>query len=204
MGKSARLKKQNHPTSRAVPAGLLPARPSLEVRARHIKLATSLVDLGVEFRPWQDEDTRAIVQLVRSHILGSEQSKLEDGSGVIVARDINQKVIGCAVLGLGVDDNSVLLMKLTSIVVVPEWRGKGLGTVMLGVIPQIVPDRPGTDLSKSPLIVYGSCSIEGQLFYQRAGFNVQEPGLPLQLPFGNGATMHNTNTEYPCWFWKVI
>lgn len=205
MSKGARLKRMAQQKPKQSPVlGSLSAWAPKDVRARHLDLAQQLVHLGVEFRHAREDEKETVRSLVRSHIKGSEQTTFAEESGFLVALDTSQQIIGCTVVGLGVDDHKVLMMKLTSLVVVPEWRGKGLGTVLVGMLHQVIQNLPGVDLTTSPLIIYGSCSVEGKVFYRRAGFDVLEPGQPLMVPFGNMGIMHNQNVEYPCWFSKIV
>jgi GNAT superfamily N-acetyltransferase len=82
---------------------------------------------------------------------------------------------------------------LTNLVVEPSWRGKGVGVVLLGVIPQLLQTS----------LTFGTCAPDTAAFHQRAGFTVLDPGEPFPFPFSKQATIiTNSNPTYTCWFYR--
>jgi len=71
-----------------------------------------------------------------------------------------------------------------------KWERRGLATVLLGMIPQLVPVS----------FIFGGCSPDAAEFYQRAGFDVLAAGEPLPTPFGR--SLASSNPFYPSWFFR--
>jgi GNAT superfamily N-acetyltransferase len=123
----------------------------------------------------------------------------------MVALDSHGEVIGCATLGLSTDADGALAGWLGRLVVAPQWRNQGIGTILVGMVPKFIVSTSGVNVASAPsFTIFGSCSTAGRSFYNRAGYKVFDAGTPLRLPFGNRATLHNNNAAYPCWFTKTI
>jgi GNAT superfamily N-acetyltransferase len=113
----------------------------------------------------------------------------------VVTRDAEGQLIGALVAGaLSFEADKVVLL-VRHLVVEPSWRGRGVGVVQLGVLPQV--------LGRQPDLVIGNCEQDAAGFYQRAGFTVLEPGVPLPFPFGRQPMVQLTNEHYPCWFFRT-
>lgn len=205
MGRRAQQKrqaKQKTQVKRVVDLGASNKRfggwPQEQVRSRHMKLATSLMQRGVDFQAMTNEHFPEAESLVRANILGSETFTINPEAGGMVATDKDGNIIGVAVVSAGVDKAQTMWLSLTHLVVVTSWRGQGVGTVMVNLIHQLVPTQYGT------AYLTGACSEEGREFYHRAGFEVLDEDEPLFIPFGNRAAIVNSNRNYPYQFKKTL
>lgn len=172
------------------PGILLMGHEPDQVMTVHLKRARPLVDAGFVFTTMRSEDRTVVQALITDHIAG--QRLLEEDDGAIVARH-GERVVGALVVGVVTFDEKKVAFVRT-LVVEEAQRGQGLGQVLLGLLPQLMED--GLDLS------VGNCAEEGAGLYQRAGFTVLQPGVPLPFPFGEGALMQLSNEDYPCWFYR--
>lgn len=147
--------------------------------------ALKLHTAGVVFSPYKPADKHEVEALVSSTIADSEDFAIISGEmGGIVARDRGDLV---ATLMLTVAEfDGALLVTIRDLATSPQHRGRGLGTVMLGLIWQITHDGFG----RLPDATAGNCSLETARFYQRAGFTVLQPGIimpasaTLPVPLG--------------------
>ncbi|UZG60397.1 GNAT family N-acetyltransferase [Rhodococcus opacus] len=156
--------------------------------------AQRLVDAGVEFRGIDRIDIPTVTALVRKHITGVPDFQMHDSEGGGVAISPAGEIIGAVVIG-GATFETGRVTFLRDIVVVPEWRGRGLGTVLLNQIPK---------LFAADLIV-GNCAPSAARLYANAGFTVLRPKVPL--PFPMARTPHAIvfdNDVYPCAIYREI
>ncbi|MGP5484912.1 GNAT family N-acetyltransferase [Brachybacterium alimentarium] len=80
--------------------------------------------------------------------------------------------------------------------VAPDWRHHGIGTVLLCIM-----DQHGVPGDVTRRVFFGGCAPEEARFYQRAGFDVLQPGTPVPGEvLGSGVDFANINAEYPCCF----
>lgn len=80
----------------------------------------------------------------------------------------------------------------------PDWRGCGVGYVLMGLLPQLVEDLAG-DVASTRTI--GNCAPAQAGFYQRLGFRVEQPGHHLDLVrFMGSMGALPDDTAQPCWF----
>lgn len=168
--------------------------PENRVRDRYLALAQPVVDAGLEFRAFAAEDRPEIVQLLSERIASDDAFTLATHAGGIKAT-LNGKLAGVIALeGLEVPGDGIAA-RVTAIAVTPAWEGRGLGTVLLGMAPQIV------DGIK---FVYGGCAADAAVFYQRAGYDVLQPGEALPFNLGDGLRLKSSNPHYPCWFIRTL
>lgn len=164
--------------------------PTAKVAARHRDYATTLIDAGVIFEKVEDEDRTGVEDLVNARLFFDGPYSMATLAGGILATH-GQSVAGAVVVEAAKFDNRVSLC-VTALAVTPEWEGKGLGTVLLGMAPQLVPAH----------FVFGGCAPDAARFYQRAGFDVLAAGELLPFPFGGGGLIGSTNRHYPAWFFR--
>lgn len=168
-----------------------------KARTRHLKYAHPLVEAGVTFRGMKHSERERTQQIVRAHVPGVEEFTLvKEGRhrGAVLAEDHDQQVIGVLALEAA-DIEGVPIAMINAVVTLPEHRGRGIGTVLLGVMDQLLIPQVGS----APELVAGNCAPEDARFYQRAGFTVLQPGEVL--PFGRGVQVRE-ESEYPCWFYR--
>ena len=80
----------------------------------------------------------------------------------------------------------------------PDWRGRGVGYVLMGLLPELVENLAGNVDSTRTI---GNCAPEQAEYYQRLGFRVEQPGHQLDLIRFTGAMgALPDDAEQPCWF----
>lgn len=190
-------------SERLLPASTATLRSSPNFAERHVERATELVSQGITFRrPNSPKEETAGTALIHQHIADASSFSLHKDAGMLLAFDANQQVISVAVCGLGVFDNGEsLMLTINHLVVEPRSRGKGLGTVMVGMVSQLVP--PAAKQHASRILINGICATNGRTLYQNAGFTVLPVNTPLLIPFAGGKRIANSNTRYPHWFYMM-
>ena len=164
-----------------------------KAQQRHLRYARELVAGGVTFRRIEPTDRIQVRTMVRAYVAGAHGFEFDEDAGGLVAVDGADVVIGALVVNAA-DFNSQIAVFVRFLVVEPTWRGRGVGVVMVGMIPQI--------LGGQPSVTVGNCAARDARFYQRAGFSVLDSGQRLPFPLGNQALMSNTSTSQPCWFFR--
>ena len=108
---------------------------------------------------------------------------------------LNGQLAGAIVLeGLEVPGDGIAV-RVTAIAVAPTWEGRGLGTVLLGMVPSFAPRIK---------FIYGGCATDAAAFYQRGGYDVLQPGESLPFNLGDGLNLKSSNLHYPCWFIRTL
>lgn len=175
--------------STAGPRLLRKGWPSGKVQERYTKSAESLIGQGVEFYGIQPDSAAAVETLVNKRVEFDSPYTMDSNAGGLRA-DLGGRTIGVMVLeGIEVPDDGIAV-RVTAVAVEPDWEDRGVGSVLLGMIPLLV----------QPRLVYGGCDVGGAAFYQRAGFDVLAEGEMLHLPMGKGAAFKSSNVHYPHWF----
>ncbi|WP_082965402.1 GNAT family N-acetyltransferase [Gordonia sp. 852002-51296_SCH5728562-b] len=142
----------------------------------------------------QQSDVEALVR-ENIHGVGSTWT-MPEGDGCAVALAQDGTIAGCLVMGLGqVGDDFLAIIQ--HLVVDPEFRGRGIGTVLLGIAPQLVRQFNGGATAHW----LGQCEESMRSFYAAAGFTALQPDEPISLPFAKGL-VGNGNPEYNCWFYS--
>lgn len=169
------------------------------VRDRHLRYARALVDDHVTFRDDVVATDPRVLALIRSEVRGSAQFDPRDPTATITALSVEDDVIGACVVGVhllsGAPEPWVYVWQVA---VDPGWRMRGIGTVLLTMLPQVVagsaPDLPRLQGT------YGACAPADARFYQRAGFDVLQPGLPLSLLIaGTKPVVVHSRADHSCW-----
>lgn len=98
----------------------------------------------------------------------------------ITALSVADEVIGACVAGVHLlSDAPEPWVYVWQLAVDPGSRMRGIGTVLLTMLPEAVadvaPDLPRVQGT------YGACAPADASFYQRAGFDVLQPGAPLSF-----------------------
>lgn len=163
----------------------------IKIYRRYVR---ALGKVGVTFRDIDRPDILTVTAMVREHITGVPDFDMSEEEGWAVAIGPDGEVIGSVVIG-GATFQRGKVAFLRNIVVLPEWRGRGVATVLLNLIPAIFP---------ADLIV-GNCAASAAPLYANSGFTVLQPGVPL--PFDVGARPHSIgfdNDVYPCGIYREL
>lgn len=109
-----------------------------------------------------------------------------------MAFDAEREVIGALVL-TAADFDGKCVMLLDAISVTPEWRGKGVGTVMLLAAQQLLPAQV--------FFAAGHCDPSVAGFFAQAGYTVLRPGENLILPVGDEPGLIDIGSDH-AWFYR--
>ena len=189
--------RKSRQTRQGKPAGTSAIKegwPQARVFERHLRYAQALVDDGFEFRPMDTSEDETVTGLIRATVPGAGSFTFDTHSGGIVALTSDQSIAGALVTG-AVQFAEGPAAILRYLAVEPDWRGHGIGVVLLGILPQLFTDQP-------LVLTFGNCAPTEATYYQRGGFTVLPPGLPLPMPVGNHALLANTSQHQPCWFYR--
>lgn len=173
---------------------LLRARWSEDrVRERHTGFANDLVEQGYTFLPIKTPDRAAVETLVNDRLVFDNVYAMAEAAGGIRAVSAAGELAGAIVLeGMSFPDG--LAMRVTAIAVEPRHERRGIGTVLLGMAPQLA----------TPTFIYGGCAASEATFYQRAGFDVLQAGAALPFTLGGGLNLKSSNVHYPHWFIRWV
>lgn len=169
-----------------------------------VRLATPLVAKGIEFRgfPTPDVNTAQVAAFNAAHIAGPTTGGNLQG---VAALDPEGDVIGAVTLEPALvtmphdPADQLLLAHIRYVAVAPQWRRQGIATVLLCIM-----DQQGIPETVTRRLFLGGCAPTEARFYQRAGFDVLQPGavIPPEL-LGAEEGFVNTNADYPCWFLRT-
>lgn len=178
------------PSPENFPSVLMGGAEAIDVMYAHHARATALTKLGVTFT--QD----ALSHLPEVNVLlqnaGYTVVAPDDTRGTVVAFDPDGEVIGALVL-TGADFDGKCVMFLDAISVAPEWRGKGIGTVLLLAAQQLLPAKV--------FFAAGHCDPSLAGFFAQAGYTVLHPGENLILPIGDDPGLFDVGAEH-AWFYR--
>jgi GNAT superfamily N-acetyltransferase len=166
------------------------------VTERYLRYARPLVEAEVGFQKLERRDHAAVERLVRTEVPAMEDFAVSSvWSGGVTAHAKDEDLVGTIVVtGMSHGDRAAMMVE--AIAVEPAWRGRGIGVVLLGVLPLVLP-------SQHVEFYYGMCNPREARFYQRAGYTVLEPGMALPFPIGEDPPAFvNTTTTHPCWFYR--
>ncbi|WP_166996965.1 GNAT family N-acetyltransferase [Paramicrobacterium fandaimingii] len=180
----------DRPNPRHFPDVAVGAVEAIQVMKEHRKRALALTRLGVTFshdpRPHLVE-INALLPLAGRTVL-----KDDDERGTIIAIHPRDGLIGTMVL-TGVEVGGKCVMFIDAIAVTPEWRNRGIGSVMLLLAQQILPARVS--------FAAGHCEPKLAGFFSQAGYTVLRAGVKMILPFGDGPEIIDVGTEHS-WFYR--
>lgn len=171
------------------------ASPGPKVRRRHLKYALRAEHAGIQFEYGPQFDS-VIEQLVRDHIVGMSADWTMAPQAGAIAATRDDSVLGGLIFGLAAFDDDFLAV-VQHLVVAPKSRGQGIGSLLLGVAPQLTEKHT----KGRPTWWIGQCEDKAAGYYQAAGFSVLAPREPLNLPVGRDALVTNANNHYNCWFY---
>lgn len=177
-----------------MPSLLRAAWPQARVDQRYLQYATTLVAAGLEFRAIRGTDKSATEDLMNERLYFDRPYKMGNGSGGLLVT-AEEEIIAGMVLDVQEGQEAEFAVRVTTVAVTPEWERRGVGTVLLGMIHQIV---------AVPKLIYGGCEPHAASFYQRAGFDVLREGELLPFTLGGGMLLAATNPHYPCWFVRYL
>lgn len=170
------------------PALLRKGWPDHRVQEKFHAYARAAIASGLDFSPIADTDRPSIEQLMNSR-LASEFSFSPAAGGFKAT--LNDELAGAVVIE-GFRAPSVgTVIRVRAIAVEPSWERQGLASVLLGMVPSVTPDVKS---------IHGGCTPDAALFYQRAGYDVLQPGENLPLDLGTNELLQSSNPDYPCWF----
>lgn len=160
---------------------------------RHVAYATELVKAGLEFRPIDDRSRIDAERLVNDRVKFDTEFRMAEAAGGIRVVDGSETVAVMILEGVEWEGEGAAV-RVTAVAVAPSHEGRGIGTVLLGMVPQVHPAK----------LIYGGCSVNGARLYQRAGFSVLAPGEALPFMFSGGLRILSSNRDYPCWFFRYL
>lgn len=170
-----------------------------KVRERYLRYARDSTAAGVAFAHMQNSDKPEVWAFINEHVSMPSPWRIAEEEGGIVARDSEGKLIGALLMNAVSFDSPrgpAVLVTIRSLAVDPEWRGRGVGVVTLGMA-----DRPVSSLG--PAFYMGNCAETDARFYQRLGYTVLQSGADLPLDLGpHGMTIAIDNPNYPCCFFR--
>lgn len=168
--------------------------PESRVRDRYLEHAHAAVAAGLEFRAFAAEDRPEIEHLLNGRITSDNPFTLAAAAGGIKAT-LNGELAGVIVLeGIEVPGDGIAV-RVTALAVTPTWEGRGLGTVLLGMVP---------GFATGIKFIYGGCAADAAAFYQRGGYDVLRAGESLLFNLGDGLNLKSSNRHYPCWFIRTL
>lgn len=130
-------------------------------------------------RPATKDDTRAIrtlIRAVRINPIGLDWRRF------MVATASHEGVIGCGQIKTHIN-NAPPFRELASLAVSQDWRGRGIGSV---IIENLLATHPGP--------FYLTCRSSMSSFYQRFGFwTIQAEQMPMRFQriYRSGRILHN-------------
>ena len=166
---------------------------------RREKYARPLVARGFTFRRLEREHWPAVNSLVVKYIAVPAKWALTADSFGIVVTDPHGTVVAAVVVQVTTFDDKVLLI-VNHLVTDPQHRGKGIATILLGMLDHITRELG----APTPSMTVGFCAENGIKLYRKAGFvvgNANSAAVPTPgLPF---PTMATDNSHYPYPFYRA-
>ncbi|WP_162802117.1 GNAT family N-acetyltransferase [Ornithinimicrobium murale] len=165
------------------------AAEAVAVTQRHFDSAGRLTQQGVEF----SNDYLPVRDQVNALIEPVELS-MDESRGVVVASHPQDGVIGACVVTAS-QMHEQLVMFIDRVGVAPTWRHQGLGSVMLSMAQQLLPNT--VDFAA------GHCPREIAPFFVQLGYTLLNPGVPLILPVDkDGEDNPALQVADDCWFYR--
>lgn len=173
------------------PALLRMGWPRERVDSDRFRAALTLVGDGYTVDAADRRAADDAQRIVARWVMDDPTWRRPDDNGTIAAIAPDGEVAGALMLTAWESPNHGLVVTLRALAVVPEHRGRGLGLVLMGMIPQYVELHVG----REPDCTHGSCAPSAARFYQRTGCVVLKPGE--RLPFRT-VELVNVDERYPC------
>lgn len=172
--------------------------PFEKVRKRHRAYAQELVNEDIYFQSRIDGGETN--NLIRRRLPSMDTFTVAETDGVIGSLSKEEELLGVLVVALAEFDGSSVAF-IRGLAVEEGHQGRGIGTVLLGLIDQMTDkDAGGRKLAG----VVGSCAVDEDAFYQKAGYTVLQPGQPMPWLYGAqaGTRLENSNPTHDCWFYR--
>lgn len=168
-----------------------------KVEVNYFGYVAGLVTKGVTFKHIEPQYHSAVQALIRTYEKGSSSYSIPSTSGGIVAMDDTGDILGAIILGAAkfgpAAKKQTTVVIVEHVVVTSAWRKRGLGHVLIQMSPMV----QTFDLQ------VGACDPAASKFYERGGFTVLKPGVPLPAGFAReGAAWGNSNPYYTSWFFR--
>lgn len=184
-------------TRRAVAQSVLcEGWPAARVIHRHLRYAQALVSDSIGFRPLDSSRDEDVAWLLHAIIDGGAGPlTLDTDLAAIVANHADQTIVGGLLISATVLPHGCVAV-IRHLAVDPGWRGRGIGLVLLGVLPQLSQNTP-------PALTFGHCAEQDAGYYQRAGFTVLPPAVPLPKQLAEHVPPTSTSPHQPCWIYRT-
>lgn len=180
----------DRPNPTASPNVAEPGREAHEVLLAHRNAASRLLDAGVQFVKDRTRHEAEVNALLPSRL---RLSLLNDDRGVVFAHHPTDGVIAAVVFSVA-HFGDRLTMFIDWISVTPNWRGRGLGSVLLLTAQLLLP--------KHPDLVAGHVEPDTAAFFASLGFTVLHPGVPILIPKGREDWQPAYIGEDHSWFFR--
>lgn len=180
----------DRPNSAVSPNVADPGREAHEVLLTHRNATSRMLDEGVQFRTDWTHHLADINALLPASARVSFQ---EDARAVVFALHPDDGVIAALVFTAAQFDGR-LVMFIDWISVTPDWRGRGLGSVLLLTAQQLLPAHPD--------LVAGHVEPDTAAFFAARGFTILHPGTALLIPRDNAEWQPVSVGEDHSWFFR--
>ena len=163
--------------------------PHEVVLARHERLATSLLGEGYTFIGMMRKHLEEVSDLILAAEGVVWRMPDDESAAGILALDSQGDIAGVAILNAWGDDREFNI-RLHHLSVVEHERGKGIGTVLAGMLTQAT-RRPASTTYAGIEPTVGAFR-----FYQKAGFDIHFPNEPILV---SQVMQVNNNPRFKCW-----
>ncbi len=164
------------------------------VRARTVEIAHDLDAVGYVVRGSKPDDAAGVTDLVRGHLGGAPSFEYARSDGAVIVTAEGGEIAGIAVVRASLSPQQNVVVHVRALVTAPEHRGRGIASLALAVIPQVL----GADLS--PDVIFGAAASEHAVFFQRNGFDVLQPGERLDLGAHTDVLVDAAAAPLDTWF----
>ncbi|PPG39486.1 GNAT family N-acetyltransferase [Pseudoclavibacter sp. RFBA6] len=169
-----------------------------------MRLAQSLVQKGYTWQQMEAGDRSHLQVRCRARLAGSASFTIADHDGGIVCVDSSGKIAGGLVFMAANFPEGSVSVHVRALVVEPTHERRGVATVTLNMLPQVLDGYGVRATNGATRLAYGGCEPSAAVLYRKAGYEVSRPGAPLTLEVGTGASVTSDNPVYSCWFKRAI